>query len=348
MLFLKWTGGSFAQAGDAGTAPAGPHTAEPGCHGTSRQPVPGPAPARKELLAGHASMLMEPARTRLKTVPVTRGGREYQLTLDHEDWSAIYPGMARYVLEVREGDRLHAVFRTNTFEYTPLIPLAAETAALEMTAAWEGEMAADPAELFRRFPADAPRKDRAGAAGLVIIQGSPRPDGNCSILATWAAEAAGKAGHTVQVIYPHDLDIHCCIGCYQCYNTGTCVFDDDMQEIIDAVRGARLVVVCSPVYTNTVPAGLKLVIDRMQAYHAERTLFSRQAKKNGILFSVAGRKGQENFTCITKVILPFFGNLGIEPAGQVLIDSGDAVKDIRLLPGRKDEVCRLVTAALHQ
>jgi len=293
-------------------------------------------------------MHMEPAREPLKRVLVKSGEGEYLLTLDREDFSALYPGMVRYVLAIREGDHLRALFRTNTFEYSPLSPLAAETAAREKAVQWEQELATDPSGIFRNYPPALARQSLEAAADLVIIQGSPRPDGNCGILTGWASEAAKGAGRTIRVIYPHDLDIHCCIGCYQCYNTGTCVFDDDMAGIIDAVRGARLIIVCSPVYTNTVPAGLKLVIDRMQAYHAERTLFGGRSKKLGILFSVAGRKGGDNFTCIKKVIIPFFQNLGIEPAGQVLIDSVDAVRDIRKLPGREDEVKRLVSAALSQ
>jgi multimeric flavodoxin WrbA len=289
---------------------------------------------------------MEPARGQLKSVQIRSGAQEYLLTLDREDFSAIYPHMERYVLAVREGDRPRAVFRTNTFEYSPLSPLAAETAALEKASAWEQDLAANPEGIFRSYPAGPARKPQAPAADVLIIQGSPRPDGNCSILAGWAAEAAQEAGRTVQVIYPHDLDIHCCIGCYQCYNTGTCVFDDDMGGIIGAVRGAGLLIVCSPVYTNTVTAGLKLVIDRMQAYYAERTLFGPVRGKKGILFSVAGRKGEDNFSCITKVVIPFFKNIGIEPAGLVLIDSVDAVRDIRRLPGREDEVKGLVSAGL--
>ena len=291
-------------------------------------------------------MFMEPAREQLKSLRLKSGGTEYLLTLGREDFSAIYPRMIRYVLAVREGDSLRAVFRTNTFEYSPLNPLAAETVAMEKAAAWEKELPADPEGIFRNYPAQLPRKPVVPAVDLLIIQGSPRPDGNCGILAGWAVEAAQETGRTARVIYPHDLDIHCCIGCYQCYNTGTCIFDDDMGDIIDAVRGAGLLIVCSPVYTNTVTAGLKLVIDRMQAYHAERTLTNNGVRKKGILFSVAGRKGGDNFTCITKVILPFFKNLGIEPAGKVLIDSVDAVRDIRLLPDRKDEVKGVVSTGL--
>jgi multimeric flavodoxin WrbA len=293
-------------------------------------------------------MLMEPVRERLKSVLVRDKSGEYLLTLDREDFSALYPRMVRYILAVREGDRMRALFRTNTFEYSPLNPLAAEAVALEKAAEWELELKADPSGIFLNYPVDPARKPSAPPADLVIIQGSPRPDGNCGILTGWAAEAARDAGRTSRVIYPHDLDIHCCIGCYQCYNTGTCVFDDDMKDIIDAVRGAGLLIVCSPVYTNTVPAGLKLVIDRMQAYHAERTLTGGRSDQKGILFSVAGRKGHDNFTCVTKVLTAFFRNLGIEPAGQVLIDSVDAVRDIRTLPGRKDEVEGLVRSALDR
>ncbi len=305
------------------------------------------SPARKDFLSGRDSMLMEPVREHLKSVTVQGDGTEYLLSVDREDFSAIYPNMIRYVLSVREGDLLKAVFRTNTFEYSPLNPLAAETAVREKAGEWEGELTGDPSGIFRNYPAEPADRPQAPLTDLVIIQGSPRPDGNCSILTGWTAAAAKEAGRTAQVIYPHDLDIHCCIGCYQCYNTGSCVFDDDMGGIIDAVRGARLLIVCSPVYSNTVPAGLKLVIDRMQAYHAERTLSGGRSGQKGILFSVAGRKGGDNFTCITNVIIPFFHNIGIKPAGQVLIDSVDAVKDIRLLPGRREEVKALVLAGIR-
>jgi len=294
----------------------------------------------------HTSILMVPARETMEEEVVRYGSREFVLTLAREDFSSVYPRMMRYTLSVREGDTVHAVFRTNTFEYSPMVPLAAESAARDKKTAWVRGFASDPEAIFSAYPPDPPDKGGTPANGVVIIQGSPRPDGNCSILAGWAADAVREAGRTVQIMYPHDLDIHCCIGCYQCYNTGTCVFDDDMKGIIDAVRGARLLIICSPVYTNTVPAGLKLVIDRMQAYHAEKTLYGDLGGKKGILFSVAGRKGEPNFSCITKVILPFFRNLGIEPAGQVLIDSTDAVRDIRILPGRNDAVKQLVTKGL--
>jgi len=289
---------------------------------------------------------MEPARERLREVLVKNGNREYTLTLDREDFSALYPRMVRYVLSVWQDDRKVAVFRTNTFEYSPLSPLAAESVAWEKADEWVNELKADPSRILRDFPDRTPKPARRPAADLVLLQGSPRPDGNCAILAGWAVDAARERGRSVEIIYPHDLDLHCCIGCYQCYNTGTCVFDDDMNGIIDAVMGARLIIVCSPVYTNTVTAGTKLVIDRMQAYHAERTISGGRGGQQGLLFSVAGRKGGDNFVCITKVVKAFFRNCGIEPAGEVLIDSVDAVKDIREIKGKKELVYELVQRLL--
>jgi multimeric flavodoxin WrbA len=246
--------------------------------------------------------------------------------------------MIRYTVIVLAGEETVAVFRTNSFEYSPLVPLASENIALQTADEWEREIRNNPTGFILNHRQVLPEPPAATTTDLVVIQGSPRADGNCSILAGWAVDAAHELGRTAQVIFPHDMDIRCCIGCYLCYNTGTCVFDDDIGSIIGAIKGASLVVVCSPVYTNTVPGGLKLVIDRCQAYHAERVLSGGRTGQKGLLFSVAGRKGEENFTCITRVISAFLRNLGIEPVGEVLVDRVDAIRDIRTIPDMEQNV----------
>jgi len=290
--------------------------------------------------------VMEPVRELLRSREIGDGAHRVLLTLHREDFSALYPGMIRFALAVSSNEKIRAVFRTNTFEYSPLVPLKAETVAVQAADDWEEQLRTNPALFFQEHWPESRRKQRTPSLDMVVIQGSPRGDGNCSILAGWAVEAAHVLGKTVQVIYPHDLSIHCCIGCYQCYNTGFCVFDDDMDEIIDALRDTSLLVVCSPVYTNTVPGGLKLVIDRCQAYHAERVISGGKQGQKGMLFSVAGRKGEVNFTCITRVITAFLRNLDIEPSGEILIDHIDAVKDIRTIEGMerivKEKIISLV------
>jgi multimeric flavodoxin WrbA len=281
---------------------------------------------------------MVPPHELLESATVTTPGAVYRITLHREDFTWLYPGMLRFVLEAAAFGRLPARFITNTYEYSPLLPGSAESKSRELMEQWEEDLRRDPNELFRVYGAGLPVHKPGPASDLLILQGSPRPDGNCAILAQWAVEAAHDAGKTAAVIYPHDLDLHPCIGCYQCYNTGSCVFDDDMNGIIAATRGALLIIVCSPVYSNTVPAGLKLVIDRMQAYHAERALYGGRSGQKGLIYSVAGRKGTENFRCVTRVLEAFFHTLGAIPAGEVLIDSADTVHDVRMIPEREAEV----------
>lgn len=110
------------------------------------------------------------------------------------------------------------------------------------------------------------------------------------------------------------------------------------EQMIAVLKEASLLVVCSPVYTNTVPGGLKLVIDRCQAYHAEQVLSGGRTGQKGLIFSVTGRKGEENFTCITRVISAFLRNLGIGPVGEKLVDRADAIRDIRTIPGMEQNV----------
>jgi multimeric flavodoxin WrbA len=286
---------------------------------------------------------MEPVRELLLIREIGDSAERITLTLHREDFSALYPGMIRFTRAISLKDKIRAVFRTNSFEYSPLVPLKAETVAFQTAGDWEQQLRRNSALFFQDHWPESCRHSPAPSPDLVVIQGSPRGDGNCSILTSWAVETAHVLGKTVQVIYPHDMSIHCCIGCYQCYNTGSCVFDDDMDVIIDALRDTSLLIVCSPVYTNTVPGGLKLVIDRCQAYHAELVISGGKHGQKGLLFSVAGREGGENFICITRVITSFLQNLDIKLAGEVHIDRVDAVKDIRTIPGLERTVKEKIT-----
>jgi multimeric flavodoxin WrbA len=286
--------------------------------------------------------MMEPVRELVRSVEIDAGKVWYTLNLYHEDFSALYPGMIRYTVIVMAGEQMIAVFRTNSFEYSPLVPIAAENVSMQIADEWEREIRNNPTDFIKNHRQVLPEPPIVTTSDLVVIQGSPRGDGNCSILARWVVDAAHELGRTARVIYPHDMDIRCCIGCYQCYNSGSCVFDDDMGSIIGAIKGASLLVVCSPVYTNTVPGGLKLVIDRCQAYHAQRVLSGGRTGQKGLLFSVAGRKGEENFTCIARVISAFLRNLGLEPVGEILVDRVDAIRDIRTIPGMEQNVKKTV------
>jgi len=266
---------------------------------------------------------------------IQKGQNTYLITLHTEDCTDYYPDMFRYSVKIDMNGVTKAVFRTNTYEYSPTVPLEAESVARHRFDEWESRLKNDPSGFIGYLEKMQERIDKmympydGDLFDVIVIQGSPRPDGNCSILAGWIVDISENLKKTVSVVYLDDMNIHPCIGCYQCYNYGYCVFADDMREIIEKVSRCSLLVVCSPVYTNTVPGTLKLCIDRFQAYHAMNTFLEMEHNPGGMMIGVCGRKGKENFRGLTPVIDAFMGNCGIRNKGRVLIDNIDELHDIR-------------------
>jgi multimeric flavodoxin WrbA len=285
-------------------------------------------------------------RSELLRSEISTNASSYTLLLEKEDYSDVYPGMERYVISVLEGSVLRALFCTNTYEYAPLSSLHAEQIARLRAQNWDEGLRSDPQRFLSVHPLPRPLVFPYSSTDVVVLQGSPRGEGNSSILAEWTVSEAEAEGKTAQILFPHDLDIHHCIGCYQCYNTGYCIFDDDMGMIISSLNDASLVVLCTPVYTMTVPAGLKLLMDRCQAYHAKRLLTGDTGSRNGLLLSVAGRRGMDNFTGVQSTVHAFMRNLGIHPVEDVLVDGLDTIQDIRKVLGVREKVRDAVAKSL--
>ncbi|TAJ43804.1 flavodoxin family protein [Methanofollis fontis] len=262
----------------------------------------------------------------------------YALRLSSEDLSFLYPGMHRYTLRLTLGDAVIGTFRTNTYEYSPTVPLNAADAARKKMDEWETALVTSRERFLPLLTRPAPLAAPIHTTDVVVIQGSPRPDGNCSIYASWVVDEGRRIGRSVQVIYIDDLAIRPCIGCYRCYNTGLCTFRDDMAGIIGAVRAASLLVICSPVYTGTVPGGLKTVLDRFQALHAGQNLFGGRPLPPALLCAVCGRSGMENFACLREVIRSCLGNLGIRGAGEIYADGMDRTGGIGEVEGLEERV----------
>lgn len=99
---------------------------------------------------------------------------------------------------------------------------------------------------------------------VLILNGSPRPGGNSSILAKQVRKGVEEAGGTAEVIYLHGLDIHPCDACDSCQGAAEidCIVEDDMQTLYPKVREADAIVYATPIYWFTVSAQTKLFIDR--------------------------------------------------------------------------------------
>ena len=98
---------------------------------------------------------------------------------------------------------------------------------------------------------------------IVVLSGSPRKNGNTEKLTAAFIVGAESAGKNVTLFRVSDMKIGGCIGCRVCFsNKSACVLNDDMTQIVDALRKADVLVFTSPVYFFSVSAQLKAAIDR--------------------------------------------------------------------------------------
>lgn len=99
---------------------------------------------------------------------------------------------------------------------------------------------------------------------VLILLGSPRKQGNSTILAREIARGARSAKATVETVYLHGKNIAPCRSCYACQkkNSKGCSINDDMQEIYGKLIAADAWVIASPVFWFTMSAQTKIFMDR--------------------------------------------------------------------------------------
>ena len=125
----------------------------------------------------------------------------------------------------------------------------------------------------------------------LIINGSPRPDGNTvSLIRELKKHLEGEVVE-VSAFYSN---IAPCVDCRGCWKTAKCVVDDGMQIIYE--DDFDNVVVASPVYYGTLPGSVLSLMSRLQPWHAatyfiKEPLVQRPKKAAAIL--TAGGKGNQ-------------------------------------------------------
>ena len=102
-------------------------------------------------------------------------------------------------------------------------------------------------------------------AKVVAFNGSPRKDGNTSILIGHIFAELETEGITTELVQVGKKKIRGCTACMKCFEKkdGHCVFDDDIvNTCIDKMVDADGVILGSPVYFLDVTAEMKGLIDR--------------------------------------------------------------------------------------
>lgn len=98
---------------------------------------------------------------------------------------------------------------------------------------------------------------------VLIISSSPRVKSNSDSLCKYFEKGALEQGHKVDYIRLKDKKINYCLACRYCEQTEKCFQKDDMQNLIDLVLSANVIVFATPVYYYCMSAQLKTFIDRL-------------------------------------------------------------------------------------
>ena len=102
---------------------------------------------------------------------------------------------------------------------------------------------------------------------ILVLNGSPRPQGDTAKMVSVFREAAQHGRHEVTVFDVCRMNIRGCLACEYCHGKGqgVCAQKDDMQAIYEALRETDMLVLASPIYYHNLSGQLKCVIDRFYA-----------------------------------------------------------------------------------
>ena len=85
---------------------------------------------------------------------------------------------------------------------------------------------------------------------ILVLNGSPRENGNTKKMVSAFKEGAVSSGHQVDVVDVCRKNIGGCLACEYCHTKGggECIQKDDMQELYELLREAETLVIASPIY----------------------------------------------------------------------------------------------------
>lgn len=138
---------------------------------------------------------------------------------------------------------------------------------------------------------------------VLIINGSPRKDGNTSIAINEMIKVFKENNVEVHLYEIGTKDIRGCVACGKCREIKHCIFEDDVDELNKIFKEANGLVIASPVYYAQANGSLISLLQRM--FHSS---FFDKRMKVGASIGAARRGG---LTSTYDELNKFFGISGM-------------------------------------
>ena len=103
---------------------------------------------------------------------------------------------------------------------------------------------------------------------IVCVKGSPRVNGNSSRLADYFLKDFEDPENEIEIFNLNQLNYMGCQGCRKCLTDAEkCIINDDLQEVLEAVRESDVLVLASGVYYGELTSQTKGFIDRTYSFN---------------------------------------------------------------------------------
>ena len=146
----------------------------------------------------------------------------------------------------------------------------------------------------------------------VCVLGSPRSKGNSDTIAEHFCDKIESLGSEIQTFALNKMTYRGCQACMTCKTKlDRCVLQDDLTEVLDAVRETDLLVMATPVYFSDVTSQMKGFIDRMFSFLAPEYRSSPEKSrfapgKKLVFIQVQGRPDENKFADVFPRYEEFF------------------------------------------
>lgn len=98
---------------------------------------------------------------------------------------------------------------------------------------------------------------------VLLINGSPRPEGNTTLALREMEKVFAEEGVEVETLRIGSEAIRGCVACNSCKQSGKCVFDDAVNVAAEKLKEADGLVVASPVYYASPNGTVEAFMDRL-------------------------------------------------------------------------------------
>ncbi|MCI9079455.1 MAG: flavodoxin family protein [Lachnospiraceae bacterium] len=169
------------------------------------------------------------------------------------------------------------------------------------------------------------------AKKIVVLNGSPRKNGNTSELVKVFIEGAQSAGNIVTEFFLDGMDIHGCKGCFGGHSSQECpcVQKDDMVKIYPAVKECDVVVLATPLYYWNMSGQIRTAIDRLFALEeSDGNLLRGHGRASALLMAAEGSSFEDVLTYYDHLI----EHLRWKNLGHILAGGNGHVGDIQGKP----------------